>query len=218
MGAVDLSSQSFLTLEEALAYLGDQGSPQDDQDTLRAHLNAVAAYMVKLTGRDRLICADSDQIDEVRDGDGTEILYLRNAPVRSLVSLTINPNWSTASAIVVPVPPATFSDQCYFDAKSGAVILKGSTFPAGPATVAVSYTAGYYLQDTPTAGDPADVEALELKMIAANILARRWARYRGQKHGVASETRGDQTINFSPDDVTPAEVKELRRYRRSLFA
>lgn len=218
MGAVLLSNQSFLTVEEALSYLGDQGSPQDDQDSLRVHLNAVAAYMVKLTGRDRLICAAGDQITETRDGDGTETLFLRNAPVRSLVSLTLNPNWSTSSTVVVPSPPATFSDECYFDAAAGAVILKGATFPAGQASVRVVYTAGFYLQDQPTAGAAADMEANELKLIAANILARRWARFRNQRHGVTSETRGDQTVNYQADDATPAEVKELRRYRRSLFA
>lgn len=218
MGAVLLSHQSFLTVDEALAYLGDQGSPQDDQDSLRAHMNAVAAYMVKLTGRDRLICAAGDQITETRDGNGTDTIYLRNAPIRSLVSLTLNPNWSTSSSIVVPVSPATYSDECYFDAVGGAVFLKGSTFPNGPATVRIVYTAGFYLQDTPTAGAAADMESHELKLIAANILARRWARYRNQRHGVTSETRGDQTVNYAADDAMPAEIKELRRYRRSLLA
>jgi hypothetical protein len=209
MGAVTLSDQSFLTVEQALLYLQDQGTPHDDQDTLRLHMNAVAGHMVKLTGRNRLIYVENDNITEYRDGMGTTRLQLRNAPVKALVSITLNPHESTSVAVTVPTGGATFSDDCFFDAVAGLVVLKSRLFPEGASTVKIVYTAGF------ETGSP---EFDELKMIAANILARRWARWKGQRHGVSSESRGDNTISFVPDDITKTEIRDLRRYRRILFS
>lgn len=209
MGSVVLTNQSFLTVEQALSYLQDQGSPHDDQDTLKAHMNAVAGYMVKLTGRNRLIYAAGDNITEFRDGLGTTRLQLRNAPVKALVSVTLNPHESTSTSIAVPAGVATYSDDCFFDATAGLVVLKGQAFPAGASTVKIVYTAGF---------EAGSAEFDELKMIAANILARRWGRWKGQRIGISSESRGDNTTNFTPDDVTKDEVRELRRYRRTLFS
>jgi hypothetical protein len=209
MGAVTLSGQSFLTVDEALAYLQDQGSPLDDQDGLKIHLNAVAGHMVKLTGRDRLVYVANDPITEYRDGMGSAHLYLRNAPIVSITSITINPHETTSEAITVPTSPSTFSAQCFFDPVAGLLVLKDRVFPEGPSTVKVVYAAGF------VAGT---AEFDELKLIAGNILARRWARWKGNRHGVASESRGDQTINFVADDVRKDEAADLRRYRRTLFA
>jgi hypothetical protein len=218
MGSVLLSSQSLISVEEALAFLQDQGSPTDDQDLLRTHLNAVAGMMVKLTGRDRLIWKTGDSITEYRDGYGSDRLFLKNAPIRSIVSVDLSPNQTTPQSIAVPTPPATFSDECYFDATMGVLVLKSRVFPSGPASVKVVYTAGFYVQDQPTAGSPADLEAAELKMIALNVLARKWSRWKNGRHGIASESRGDLSISFSPDDMTKDEIRELKRYRRGLFA
>lgn len=218
MGTVLLSPQSLISVEEALAFLQDQGSATDDQDLLRTHLNAVAGMMVKLTGRDRLIWKTGDNITEYRDGYGSDRLFLKNAPIRSIVSISLEPQQTTPTSIVVPTAPATFSDGCYFDPTVGVLVLKSRTFPSGPGSVRVVYTAGYYVQDQPAAGDHADLEAAELKMIALNVLARKWARWKNGRHGIASESRGDQSISFSPDDMTKDEIRELRRYRRGLFA
>jgi len=209
MGSVTLSNQSFLSVDEALAYLQDQGSPLDDQDGLKLHLNAVAGYMVKATGRNRLIHVATDPLTEYRDGMGTSRLYLRNAPVVSLTSVTLNPHESTAESVTVPTSPATYSDHCFFDPTGGVLVLKDRVFPEGPSTVKIVYLAGF------VAGTP---EYDELKAIAGNILARRWARWKGNRHGVASESRGDQTVAFVADDVRKEEVADLRRYRRTLFA
>lgn len=216
--SVLLSAQSVVSVEEALAYLRDQGSPNDDQDFLKMHLNAVAAMILKITGRDRILWVDNDEIAEYRDGDGSAQMFLKNAPVRKLTSIVLSPNESTSTAIVVPTGTVTYSDQCHFNPKNGLLVLKSATLPVGPSTVKVVYEAGFYAAGVPNSGDPGDIEVMELKMIALNALARKWARWKGNRHGVSSETKGDQSISFSADDMTKEEVRELRRYRRTMFA
>lgn len=216
--SVPLSAQSVVSVEEALAYLRDQGSPSDDQDFLKMQLNAVAAMVLKLTGRDRILWVDNDEITEYRAGDGLAQMFLKNAPVRKLTSITLSPHESTSVSITVPTGTATYSEQCYFNPQNGLLVLKSATFPEGPSTVKIVYEAGFYAQDVPTSGDPGDMEVMELKMIALNALARKWARWKGSRHGVSSETNGDRTISFSADDMTKEEVRELRRYRRTAFA
>jgi hypothetical protein len=218
MGNVILSPQSLVTVDEALAFLQDQGSPTDDQDMLRHQLNAVTGMILKLTSRDRLVWIAGDEITEYREGYGTNRMFLRNAPIRELVSVTLEPHQTTGISIAVPTPPATFSDACYFEPASAMLVLKNQVFPEGPSTVKVVYEAGYYVQDTPTVGDVADAEVLELKLIALNALARRWSRWKNNRHGVSHESRGEQSVSYFADDLTKDEVRDLRRYRRSLFA
>ena len=218
MGTVMLSAQSLVTVEEALAFLQDQGSPSDDQDLLKTHLNAIASMMIKLTGRDRLVWVAGDDITEYRDGGGRSKLYLRNAPIRSLTSVTLNPQQASPTTVVVPTGSDTYSDGCYFDSRTGALVLKSLTFPDGPSSAKIVYRAGYYKQDVPNPGDLADVEAMELKLIAMNALARKWARWKNGRHGISSESKGDVSVHFTADDITKSEVQELRRYRRTMFS
>ena len=218
MANVNLSGQALVTVEETLRFLQDQGSPKDDNDLLRNHINGVSSMMIKLTGRNRLIWVDDDTITEFRDGFGDNSMYLYNAPVRKIVSVTLLPHETTGTSVTVPTEPATFSDGMYFDSRSGLIVLKGRVFPAGMKQTKIEYEAGYYKQDIPSNGDPADAELMELKMIALNAIARKWARWKNQRHGVSSESRGDTQINYNSDDITKSEIIELKRYRRSLFS
>jgi len=218
MATVTLSAQSFVTVAETLTFLQDQGTAGDDNDLLRHHINGVSAMILKLTGRDRIVWANGDQITEYRDGFEEPTLYLHNAPVREIVSVTLYPHWGASVSIAVPTPPSFYSDEMYFDERTGLVALKNRVFPTGPKQVAIVYEAGFYAPDLPNSGDAADSEYLELKLIALNAIARRWARWKNQTHGIASESRGDHQVSYTAEDITPEELKALRRYRRGLWA
>lgn len=207
--AVSLHAQALVTVEEALVYIQDQGSPRDDNDLLRMHINAVTAFMLTVTNRARLLHVTDDTITEFRNGDGTPEIYLRDAPVAKITSVTLNPNFSTSTTVEVPTGSDTYSDQMYFEPRTGLLVLKNRAFPDGKASVKVVYEAGF---------EADDAEILGLKMIALDALASKWARWKGQRHGVDTETRQNQSVRFSASDFSKNALEDLRRYRRTLFA
>ena len=215
---IDLSAQSPVTIEEALAYLQDQGTRVNDQGLLKLHINAVTALMLRVTARDRLIWVDDDEISEYRSGDGTSYLYLKNAPVRKLVKVTLEPMASSPTELTGPTEPALTNDDMWFNPVNGQLALKTRVFPEGQATVLIEYEAGYYKQDSPADGNPADPEYLGLKAIALDAIAAKWARWKNQKHGIASESKGESSISYSETDFNKTAMHELRRYRRTMFA
>ena len=217
MGSVTLSGQSLFTVDEALRFLQDQGTTTDDNDLLRHHINGVTAMVMQITGRDRLVWVDDDEITEWPKGLGTPRIWLKNAPVRKIVSVSLVPHSSTPVAVTVPTEPATFSDEMYFNPVSGEVVLTSRVWPEG-SDAKVVYEAGYYKQDSPSSGSPADRQFLSLKLIALNALAAKWARWKNQKHGVASESRGESTISYSNEDFQDHEIREMKRHRRHLYA
>lgn len=215
---IDLSQQAIVTIEETLAYLQDQGTRVNDNNLLKLHINAVAALMLRVTARDRLIWVDDDSISEYRSGDGTSYLYLKNAPVRKIVKVTLEPMTSSPAELTGPTEPALMNDDMWFDPVKGQLALKSRVFPNGPSTVLIEYEAGFYTQDSPTDSDPADPEYLGLKAIALDAIASKWQRWKNQKHGIASESKGETSISYSETDFGENAMKDLRRYRRTLFA
>lgn len=218
MANVDLSAQSPITVTDSLAYLRDQGTRINDNDMLRMHINAVTALMLRVMARDRMIWVDDDEISEYRAGDGSSYLYLKNAPVRKVAKVTLEPMSSGSVELTGPTEPALMNDDMWFNPVSGQLALKTRVFPEGPSTVLIEYESGYYKQDSPTDGDPADPELAGLKMIALDALAAKWARYKNGKHGIASESKGESSISYSETDFNETAMHELRRYRRTMFA
>ena len=80
-------------------------------------------------------------IVEVRDGDGTYRLWLRQFPVKSIASITVlrNPTDSTPETILVA--------DYRFSAETGRIEAHGDWFTKGMANVTVTYVAGYATQD-----------------------------------------------------------------------
>ena len=215
---IDLSAQATITVEESLAYLQGQGTRVNDNSLLKLHINAITALMLRVTARDRLVWIDDDEIEEYRAGDGTSYLYLKNAPVRKIVKVTLEPMATNSTELDGPTEPDLTNDDMWFNPVSGQLALKSRTFPKGPSTVLIEYEAGFYPQDSPTDGDPADSEYMGLKAIALDALASKWQRWKNQKHGIASESKGETSISYSETDFSENAMKDLRRYRRTLFA
>lgn len=207
--SVTLNSQALVTVAETLRYLQDQGSPVDDNDLLKMHINAISALMLRVTARDVLIAVDGETVTEYRDGIGQQQIWLKNAPVVKLTSVSLYPNTSTPVDLVVPGTGEIASDDMYFQPVNGLVGLKSRSFPDGFMTTKIVYEAGFASGSSEIAG---------LKMIALDALASKWKRWKDQRHGVANESRGEQSITYAADDFTKTALAELRRYRRTLFA
>lgn len=220
--AVTLHNQCPVTVEEALSYLQDQGNPTDQNDLLKLHMNAVAALMLQITGRPRLVWVDGDEIQEWKDiTEGTAMFVTNAAPIRKVVSVETYPHEvNSGDTYAGPTEPATYTDDFYFDPRRGYVIRKGGNWPAGLSMVKITYEAGYFPPNSTHAESPpaqGDAEYLALKQIALDALATKWARYKNQKHGVSAETRQEQSITYTTSDFSKHALADLRRYRRSLF-
>ena len=212
MGLISLHGQVLFTVEEALAYLQDRGTEVDDNDLLRQHMNGITATMLQETGRDVLKWVDDDEITEHKNGNGMSTIWVKNAPIRKITSITLNTDSSDQTTVTVPTEPAIYTSEVSFNPVAGSIKLMTRVWPEGRLCTIV-YEAGYY--DATSGPDP---EFLGLKMIGLNALARAWRRWKDKQHGVRSKSNKETTITYTSDDFTKDEITDLRRYRRNLFA
>jgi len=206
---VTLHTQALITTEEAIKYLQDQGYPADGNDLLRLHINGITSMMLQVMARDHMKWVDDDEITEYRDGLGKDSIWLKNAPVRKIVSVTLNPHSDSSVEIAGPTEPATYTDDLWFDPIQGEVHLKSRVFADGSSTSKIIYEAGFLSTDSQYQG---------LKLIALGALAAKWQRYKNKKQGIDSESRSESSVTYSKSDFNDTEIHEMRRYRRSSFS
>lgn len=205
-----LNAQCLATVEEARKYLLDQGHPTDNFNLLHIHMNAITSFILQTTGRDRIKWIDADTIEEYRNGYGEADIFLKNAPIVRVVSVQTWPNDdSQGDTYTGPTEPAVYNDDMEFDAVRGMLRMKGATLPDHMSGVKISYEAGFVA---------ADHEYDSLKLITLDALARKWNRWKSQRHGIESESKQETTVTYSDADFPRFVMKDLHRFRRTLFA
>jgi hypothetical protein len=130
------TSISFLTLADAVEYLGDTGS-SDHWGRISDLMNVVASRMDAEAGRQ----LKASTWTEIYDGDGGAALFLQHYPLTSTditVTVDVNRSYSTATT-TYRIP----SSDVLLDTEMGRVRLDGYTFDAGKESVKISYTGGY---------------------------------------------------------------------------
>lgn len=217
--AVTLDAQSPISVDEARRYLLDQGFPTDDFDMLRIHINAITSLILNVTGLPRIRWIDGDTVTEYRDGLGDSELWLKGAPVRAITGVTLHPNRSSATeTLTVPTGSDLASDDLFFDPDEGLLVLKRKAFPEGRKAAKIEYECGYYDGTGVAPNDTADSAFNGFKAIALDALATKWHRFKNQRHGVDSETKQETTVTYTTEDFTAHAMRDLRRFRRALFA
>lgn len=183
MPAGDLCSTSDVKAFSQIA--GSQG------DTEIAYLvTAVSAWVKTYTNRDFV----SKSYSEIRDGNGTAELFVRNGPVTAVSSLTID--GTTISAQSADQQPG------YFIEDTGDVIaLFGYRFCRGRKNVRVTYTAG-------SNTIPADLAQAVIEIVAA--------AYKRGPRGPEQKTQSEQGQVFSYDlaDIPAVAKTILARWQR----
>jgi hypothetical protein len=142
--------------------------------------------------------ASTNYANEAYDGNGKQVMYLRNYPVTGNMTISENDVALTAG-----------NDNDYLCYNStGRLYRVNRVWYAGPKTVLVTYTAGYNC----TTGNitlPSDIRLAALKQIAFEF-----GRYSRGDLGLDSVTYPDGSIARTQSGLL-AEVKEvLDRYRR----
>ena len=146
MAVAEVADTALWSLDTAKAYL--KTTPTANDTIYEQIINGVSALLERETRRVYV----QRTIAEVRDGDGTDRLWLWQFPVVSITSITVlrNPTDST---------PETIAAADYrFSVGTGRVEAHGDWFTKGMANVTVTYDAGYATQDGATFTQTPDAE------------------------------------------------------------
>lgn len=192
------TANALVSLAEAKTFLKISASSEDS--VIEDFINRASIWANDYTGRRLKSRSNSD----VYDGDGSDLLLLRDYPLVSIGDLRIDDGSHEGA------PPQTTSDDYTLNLPSGLIKLKnGVLFVKGFQNVDITYTAGY---------TTAPETVKEAVLLYVGHLYRR--QYADQKFGVQSETVGDRTTTYGSDDIIPKAKSLLNPYRseRVLFS
>jgi len=180
-----------------------------DYDTLLERLiNQVSDFVEHYCDRTFIETANSN---ELYDGTGTDKLFLKNFPVSSTATFTLekrnsNQNVSSWSSID--------SELFFVDYTTGIIETNGWGFLEAPQHFRVTYTSGYDF-DNFTPGNTlesqniGDLEYAVWKLVANVYYMRK------DSSNVQSESIGDYSVTFRKSTMTDQEIKDiLNRFRR----
>jgi hypothetical protein len=182
-----MATGDLISLADVKAYLG--GDLQSNDDAVLSRLiTAASAFIV--TACSRPIAQQA--FTETYDGKGNGRLYLRQTPVASVASLTIDD---------IAVEQATVPGEPGWRLNGNVILLFGHWFHRSLANVTVTYTAGY-------ATPPADIVEAVAELVGL--------RYRGRDRlGKTSESMGGMaTTSYAQKDVSPFIASVIARYSR----
>lgn len=172
---------------------GETGDSGHDE-SINQHINRASWELNTLTGR-QLLARD---LTEYYDGDGSDLLILRQWPINSVTSIYIDAGRSYGSDTLV-----SSDDYAYYDVR-GTVGFDGASLTPGMQSVKITYNAGYTTI-------PPDIEGACLQMVAIDH-----KRETEKRVGVLSrsdELGGSITYVFDTPFVDRVVAKYARKYR-----
>lgn len=169
------------------------GAGTSNSDAVLARLvTAVSSFIVEDT--DRSFGAVLT-VNEIRNGNGQSELFLAEAPIVSITSLTVNTTPIAAQA--------ADGKPGYFIVTPSVLALYGYTFSRGKRNVRITYTAGY-------AAVPAEVAQACIEIVIAAY--RRCTR--GPEITSENVPASGANFSFSQKDVSPWAATVLDKYRK----
>jgi hypothetical protein len=198
MAVIDLC-----TLEDVKSYLGISASSSADDDLLEKMITSVSQFWLTRTSRSTLNSVQS--FTERYDGNGKDILLLRQWPIVSVTSLSVDGR-------PIPQSPDFIAAGWAINPTADAVVILGAGnygfgyyqqyFAYGRMNVAVTYEAGYN-------GAPADVADAARKQVAVNF-----KRKSITDQASISLPQGGGTTTWRSWEVPPEVECVIQNYRR----
>jgi hypothetical protein len=189
-------ASSDLALTSAVACLGfanRQNLVAPDNLLLETLINAATDFMEDYCGRRFL---ETDYTNELYDGDGTEMLFLKNYPIVTITTIY----WA-----YVGVADQLIDSDEYKIYASGGYVYKVGSWIVGHQNIKINYTAGY---DFATDGIPSELQDI------CNALVN--LKYnQPDKQGIESERMGGYAVSYSKDDL-PADLKKCLNLWRKM--
>lgn len=188
-------ASSDLALTDTVACLGfanRQTLTAPDNLLLEMLINAATDFMENYCRRRFL---KTDYTNELYDGDGTEMLFLKNYPIITIASIY----WT-----YVDVAGQLIDSDEYKIYNSGGYVYRAGGWIAGHQNIKINYTAGY---DFAIDGIPSDLQDI------CNALVN--LKYnQPDRAGVESERMGGYAISYSKDDLPADLKKQLNLWRK----
>ncbi len=180
------------TLANAKQWIGITGSTDDAM--LTRLVSASSDYITMWLGRDITL----QTYNSYRDGIPGNIMVLRNYPVVSVSTVTIDGN--VVPAAVYPSVGASPSPGFIFDNYSIMLVGGVYAFTRGFQNVYFSYQAGY-------STIPTEIEQAALELVALRYKER-------DRIGMVSKAIGGETTTYSQKDISDSIETTLANYRR----
>ena len=199
--------RDLTTLSNAKAWLNIPATQTSEDALLTRLVTAESLLFLQAVNRANL---NQASYTEKRNGNGGSVLMVRNYPIISVQSLTID-------TVVISASPDGVRSGYVFDdytislvggphssgMSSGAnAYLPAYAFNKGYGNIVVSYTAGH-------ANVPGEVEQAVIELIAFRY------RERG-RIGLISEHTGQQTTAYSQKDVPAGVQRVIEQYARKV--
>lgn len=196
-----ITSNYIANINTVYSYLnsstGTTGSLSAAYDFLQT-INGWASDRIESHCRKKIVV---QQLLGVYDGDGTNILELKNYP-QSIISVkirnSINDSWTDVTADI------DFVQNNYN------ILLKNKVFPCGDRTVQIQYFGGY-------SKVPKDIEQVATEIIVINFKKSfNNAQGGSGRIGIISENSGGGTNSgITYTDLTDEHLKILDKYKRT---
>lgn len=188
-------------------------------------ITAFSAYVLRATGRgpaDGSVPDESPFVtvvdyDEVYDGSGTYRQPIRNWPIASVTSVTIDGQAIPQSSSVSTPGWVVDGDKSFISLRGGMApnvatfsnyrnqynrCGYGGGFTAGIQNVQVVYSAGFD-------GVPIDLDMLARKVVSLNYKRRQWIGQRSQ-----AMANGAGTVSYNDWEMDAQDMKTLMYYKR----
>lgn len=203
--SVTATTPEIVTLAEAQEYLRDLGVRDGNLDHLQRIINGVTGEAYEITARKRILDTDAE-IQEYRDGDGTQMIYTDEFPITDVALVVRWPNDSTLIDVITGPGAATSNDDVVVDQAGGKIILRDKTFPIGAQKVLLTYKAGH------ATGSP-EVESFRLVLLEQ--IQARWQRFIEKPGIISTREAADDRWTFKSDaEIRKAWLAALRPWRR----
>jgi len=202
-----INNNGLTTVDRVKTFIGITVA---DHDTLLERLiNQVSDFVEHYCDR---TFVETDYTNEIYDGTGTDKLFLRNFPVSSTDTFTLerlsgNQNTSNFDSIE--------SELYFVDFNTGIIETTGWGFTERPRKFRVTYTAGYAFKN-----DGAPLVTLEslnigdLEFAVWKLVANAF-EMRKNTSNVSAETIGDYSVTFRKSTMADQEIKDiLNTYKR----
>lgn len=194
-------SYSLTTRQRLIDFLGLTGLTSTQNSVLDRIIDQVTEFIENYTGRR---FKETTYTNELYDGDGSQYLILKNYPVNSGSTFTLQRRDSVANEDSW----STIDSEDYFvDYNAGTIeLIYGLNFANQPKHYRVTYTAGFSFDNSSTF--LSDTVAGDIEYVAWKLCSVAWNRRQGDP-SIASESIGDYSVSYTKEAFENDEVKSV---------
>ena len=191
-----------------------EANSDDDDFIIQLCIAAFSKMALNRTGRDTL--STIKQFTEVKDGNGSMLLFLRNYPIAALTSVQVN-----SINVAISTGYGVAGVAVHGDRRNSIVVQKnmlgfatlpsfyGTYFPYfchGFNNVQVIYTAGYGCV-------PVDLEQCATEVVSVNYKRKAWQDLKSK----ALTAQGSGTTSYRDWEMSPGQERVIDDYKRKTF-